>query len=83
MDEQIYRKILEDGKMQLAHELDAYISDLKDRTSDINNFLTFSELESKLSKVNDNFHSIISNATSKLLSNIDDKDLLKSKKLNI
>ena len=80
MDDEIYRKILDDGKMQFEHEFTSYISDLRDRTCDINNFITISELETKHYNMKAKAEKIISNATSNLLSNLDDGELIESKK---
>ena len=82
MDEQNYRKILDDGKKQLEHELDAYISDLKERTKDINDFLTISELESKTLNASDHVKQVFTKIASSLLSNINEEVLLESKKEN-
>ena len=80
MDEEIYRKILDEGNMQLEHDFSAYISDLRERTSDSNNFITISELEMKNYNINAKLQKIVSNATSDLLSSINDGDLLNLKK---
>ena len=82
MDDEIYRKILDEGKMQLEHDFSAYISDLRERTSDSNNFITISELEMKNYNINAKLQKIVSNATSDLLSSINDGDLLNLKKKN-
>lgn len=82
MDDEIYRKILDEGKMQLEHDFSAYISDLRERTSDANNFITISELEMKNYNINAKLQKIVSNATSDLLSSINDGDLLNLKKKN-
>ena len=82
MDDEIYRKILDEGKMQLEHDFSAYFSDLRERTSDSNNFITISELEMKNYNINAKLQKIVSNATSDLLSSINDGDLLNLKKKN-
>ena len=66
MDDEIYRKILDEGKMQLEHDFSAYISDLRERTSDSNNFITISELEMKNYNINAKLQKIVSNAKPKM-----------------
>ena len=56
MDEKEFEKILKEGKLQLEHDYEEFLSDVRTRTSDASKFITLSELENKLSVLNSKTH---------------------------
>ena len=72
--------ITQKGSERLRRELQHLIDQLDARTNDPNNFITITELEELWSTAASNTSYIYSNTLSEAISNIDEKELIKSKK---
>lgn len=83
MDEDLYNKIVKEGRIQLEHEYEKYISGLKERVSDINNFIKISELEQRISDISKNSNKLYTDIASRILSSVNEEELIESKKENI
>lgn len=80
-DKDIY-KIAENTKLEINHKIDEFLQKLKDGTQDPDSFMTLSEIEKEWSELNLNTTKLYSKMLSSYISSIDEKELIKSKKVN-
>lgn len=82
MDSKKIDKIASDAKLEISHQIDKFIAELQDGTSDPDNFITITQLEEKLSLLRANTTKTYSDILSAYLDSIDETELIKRKKEN-
>ena len=82
MDSKKIDKIASDAKLEISHQIDKFIAELQDGTSDPDNFITITQLEEKLSLLRANTTKTYSDILSAYLDSIDETELIKRKKGN-
>ena len=82
MDSKKIDKIVSDAKLEISHQIDKFIAELQDGTSDPDNFITITQLEEKLSLLRANTTKTYSDILSAYLDSIDETELIKRKKEN-
>ena len=82
MDNKAIDKIASDAKLEISHQIDKFIVELQNGTSDPDNFITITQLEEKLSLLRANTTKTYSNILSAYLDSVDESELIKRKKEN-
>ncbi len=82
MDSKTIDKIASDAKLEISHQIDKFVADLQNGTSDPENFITITQLEEKLSLLRSNTTKTYSDILSAYLSSMDESELIKRKKGN-
>ena len=80
MDNRTIDKIASDAKLEISHQIDKFIADLQNGTSDPDNFITITQLEEKLSMPRANTTKTYSDILSAYLDSMDETELIKRKK---
>lgn len=65
---------------EFRHQTEKYLNNLSDRTKDINNFLTITEIEENLENLIGNATTTCLDMTSEFLSSLNEKKLIELKK---
>ena len=82
MDGKTINKIASDAKLEISHQIDKFIAELQDGTSDPDHFITMTQLEEKLSLLRANTTKTYSDILSAYLNSMDETELIKRKKGN-
>lgn len=82
MDSKTIDKIASNAKLEISHQIDKFVADLQNGTSDPENFITITQLEEKLSLLRSNTTKTYSDILSSYLSSMDETELIKRKKEN-
>ncbi len=82
MDSKTIDRIASDAKLEISHQIDKFVADLQNGTSDPENFITITQLEEKLSLLRSNTTKTYSDILSAYLSSMDESELIKRKKEN-
>ena len=82
MDNKTINKIASDAKLEISHQIDKFVADLQNGTSDPNDFITITQLEEKLSLLRLNTTKTYSDILSTYLDGMDETELIKRKKGN-
>ena len=82
MDSKTINKIASDAKLEISHQIDKFIAELQDGTSDPDHFITMTQLEEKLSLLRANTTKTYSDILSAYLNSMDETELIKRKKGN-
>lgn len=82
MDSKTIDKIVSDAKIEISHQIDQFVADLQNGTSDPDDFITITQLEEKLSLLRSNTTKTYSDILSAYLDSMDETDLIKRKKGN-
>lgn len=82
MDSKTIDRIASDAKLEISHQIDKFVADLQNGTSDPENFITITQLEEKLSLLRSNATKTYSDILSAYLSSMDETELIKRKKEN-
>lgn len=82
MDSKTIDKIASDAKIEISHQIDQFVADLQNGTSDPDDFITITQLEEKLSLLRSNTTKTYSDILSAYLNSMDETDLIKRKKGN-
>ena len=82
MDNKTIAQIASDAKLEISHQIDKFIAELQNGTSDPDNFITITQLEEKLSLLRANTTKTYSNILSAYLDSVDETELIKRKKEN-
>lgn len=82
MDSKTIDKIASDAKIEISHQIDQFVADLQNGTSDPDDFITITQLEEKLSLLRSNTTKTYSDILSAYLDSMDETDLIKRKKGN-
>ena len=82
MDYKTIDKIASDAKLEINHQIDRFIADLQNGTSNPDNFITITQLEEKLSLLRSNTTKTYSDILSAYLDSMDETELIKRKKEN-
>lgn len=82
MDSKTIDKIASDAKLEISHQIDKFVADLQNGTSDPDNFITITQLEEKLSLLRANTTKTYSDILSTYLDSMDETELIKRKKEN-
>ncbi len=82
MDDKTLDKIASDAKLEIGHEIDKFIAELQNGTSNPDDFITITQLEEKLSLLRSSTTKTYSDILSTYLSSLDEKELIKQKKEN-
>lgn len=80
MDNNALDKIASDAKLEIGHKIDEFISELRNGTSNPDEFITITQLEEKLALLRSNTTKTYSDIVSTYLSSLDEKELIKRKK---
>ncbi len=80
MNSKTLGRIASDAKLEISHQIDKFVADLQNGTSDPENFITITQLEEKLSLLRSNTTKTYSDILSAYLSGIDESELIKRKK---
>lgn len=80
MDNKTIDKIASDAKLEIGHQIDRFVADLQDGTSDPDNFMTITQLEEKLSLLRSNTTKTYSDILSAFLDGMDETELIQRKK---
>ncbi len=80
MNSKTLGRIASDAKLEISHQIDKFVADLQNGTSDPENFITITQLEEKLSLLRSNTTKTYSDILSAYLSSIDESELIKRKK---
>lgn len=76
-------KLVSDARNALNRDLDSYQQTLAQGTADPDNFMSISQLEKALSRIQSNARETYRELTSSYLSEIDESELIQSKKGNL
>lgn len=82
MDNKTIDKIASDAKLEISHQIDKFIADLQNGTSDPDDFITITQLEEKLALLRSNTTKTYSDILSAYLNSMDETELIKRKKGN-
>ncbi len=82
MDSKTIDRIASDAKLEISHQIDKFVADLQNGTSDPENFITITQLEEKLSLLRSNTTKTYSDILSAYLSSMDETELIKRRKEN-
>ena len=82
MDNKTIAQIASDAKLEISHQIDKFIAELQNGTSDPDNFITITQLDEKLSLLRANTTKTYSNILSAYLDSVDETELIKRKKEN-
>jgi len=82
MDSKIIDKIASDAKLEINHQIDQFVADLQNGTSDPDDFITITKLEEKLSLLRSDTTKTYSDILSAYLDSMDETELIKRKKEN-
>lgn len=82
MDSKIIDKIASDAKLEINHQIDQFVADLQNGTSDPDDFITITKLEEKLSLLRSDTTKTYSDILSAYLDGMDETELIKRKKEN-
>lgn len=82
MDSKIIDKIASDAKLEIYHQIDQFVADLQNGTSDPDDFITITKLEEKLSLLRSDTTKTYSDILSAYLDSMDETELIKRKKEN-
>ena len=82
MDDNQLKKSLLDAKVEINHILDSFAEKLENGTSDPDHFMTMSEIENAWASLRNNTDKIYSDIISERLRNLDERELIRSKKEN-
>ncbi len=80
MDNKAIDRIVSDAKLEISHQIDKFVADLQNGTSDPNDFITMTRLEEKLSLLRSNTTKTYSDILSTYLNSMDETELIKRKK---
>lgn len=80
MDNRAIDKIASDAKLEISHQIDKFIADLQNGTSDPDNFITITQLEERLSMLRASTTKTYSDILSAYLDSMDETELIKRKK---
>lgn len=82
MDSKIIDKIASDAKLEINHQIDQFVADLQNGTSDPDDFITITKSEEKLSLLRSDTTKTYSDILSAYLDSMDETELSKRKKEN-
>ena len=82
MDNKTIDRIASDAKLEISHQIDKFVADLQNGTSNADDFTTITQLEEKLSLLHSNTTKTYSDILSAYLSSMDETALIKRKKGN-
>ena len=82
MDNKTIDRIASDAKLEISHQIDKFIADLQNGTSNPDDFITITQLEEKLSLLRSNTTKTYSDILSAYLNSMDESELIKRKKGN-
>lgn len=82
MDNKTIDRIASDAKLEISHQIDKFVADLQNGTSNADDFTTITQLEEKLSLLRSNTTKTYSDILSAYLSSMDETELIKRKKGN-
>ena len=80
--ENSFEYVQDDAKRKVSEEIETFCKEIKSGTTDSDNLMTIFELEELWGKHRKNTSQIYSETLSEMLSSINQKDLIKSKKAN-
>ncbi len=80
MNSKTIGRIASNAKLEISHQIDKFVADLQNGTSDPENFITITQLEEKLSLLRSNTTKTYSDILSAYLSSMDESELIKRKK---
>lgn len=82
MDRKTIDKIASDAKLEIGHQIDKFIAELQNGTSNPDDFITITQIEEKLSLLRANTTKTYSDILSAYLDSMDETELIKRKKEN-
>ncbi len=82
MNSKAIEKIASDAKVEISHQIDKFIADLQNGTSNPDDFITITQLEEKLSLLRSSTTKTYSDIVSSYLDSLDETELIKRKKGN-
>ena len=76
------KELASDAIQDLRERINDFLDEMAEKTEDTENFLTMDDVETLFSKLDSETRKIYLNMLSDSLSNIDEKEIIKSKKAN-